>query len=108
MQVVRPGFGKVLPGVGAGVGAHIPLAPIRLWPVGIVCLQGRGVVASLVAEHRLEGTMPDAVPDQAVPVVVAGLMAEVTEDRPVGLCDALPMALPRCVDGLGNVDCDQT
>ncbi len=50
VQIVRPGFRPVFPGMHAGVGADMPLFPAGQRALLVVALQRRGVILLLVAE----------------------------------------------------------
>src|SRR5262249_57446082 len=62
---------------------------------------------ALAPKHFPEGWEPWAVPDKTVPLVVADLVAEVSQDGAVGLVMQLALLLALHVIGLGNVDRDE-
>ena len=107
VEVVRPGFGQVLPRMRAGVGGDETLLPIRRRPVGVMALQRRAVVLALVAEQLPERLDVGRIAHQAVPVVVRDLVAEMAEQRAVGLAHLPPHALALGIVGLGEVDGDE-
>ena len=84
VQVMRPGFRPVFPGVHAGVGADEVRLPVGGRACFIVVLQGLAVVGTLITEQRAAGVQPGAVGDQPVPVVMADLVAEMPEQGAVG------------------------
>jgi hypothetical protein len=108
VQVVRPILGEILPWVCAGIAADEPLLPVRGRTLVVMRLEAGAVVLALVAEYRPEPLQPDAVPNKTLPIVVAHLVAEVAEQRPVGLPHGAPDALAFGVVGLRDVDGDQT
>ena len=105
VQVVRPGLGPVLPGMHGGVGADVRLRPVGGRPLLVVALERLGVAGPLVAEQlRGKRVEPGGAPDQPVPVVVADLVAEVAQQRAVGLVHGVPDLLALGVVGLLHVD----
>ena len=84
------------------------LLPVGRRAIGMVGLQRLLVIGALVAEQCAEGGKPlRVVADQAVPVIVAELMAEMAEQRAIVLAhlDAPSFALGRV--RLGDIECDQ-
>lgn len=108
VQVVCPGLGEILPGMSAGIAADEILLPIRARPHGIVPLQASLVILALVAEQLAKRTQPDTASDEAIPVVMADLVAKVTEQRPEGLGHVLAVALAFGIVSLGDIDRDES
>src|SRR5882757_5162808 len=104
---MRPRFGPVLPRMTGGIGADEPLLPIGRRPALIVALQGLLVIGALVAKHLAERLEARTVLDQSIPVVMADLMAKVTQQRPVLLVLQLPLLLPADIVGFGHIDRDE-
>src|SRR5262245_19103766 len=77
VEVVRPGLCEILPGVRAGIGGDEMLRPVGRRPFGIVALERGGVVLPFVAEYRAEFLELRRRRDQAIPIVVRDLVAEV-------------------------------
>jgi hypothetical protein len=69
--------------------------------------QGGAVVTALVTEQLPEGSVPQAIPDEPLPIMVADLVAEMLEERAVGLRHVAAMTFPLGVVGLADVDGDQ-
>jgi len=92
--------------MAAGIGADEALAPVGRRAVGIVLLQRGAVVLALVAEQLAEGAQPFARLDQQLPVVMTGLMAQMAEQRAVGLAEVAAALLTARVVGLGGVKRD--
>ena len=65
-----------------------------------------GVAGALVPEQFAAPRQPLGAIDQPRPVVVADLVAEMTEDRPVGLAEVHAHLLPEGVVRLGDVEGD--
>src|SRR6266702_2811840 len=104
---MRPRFGPVLPWMTGGIGADERFLPIGRRPALIVALQGLLVIGALVAKQLAERLEARTVLDQAIPVVMADLMAKVTQQRPVLLVLQLPLLLPADIVGFGHVDRDE-
>ena len=83
MQIMRPGFGPVFPGVHGGVGADAGVVPIRARAVLVVLVEGVGVTGAFVAEQVAKRWKPVAVGDQPIPIVMADFMAKVAEQGAV-------------------------
>ena len=79
VQVVGPGFGEVLPGVGGGVDADEVVLPAGFVRVLVVGLQGLVVVGAFVTEHGAERFDGGRAADEQVPVMVADFVAEMAE-----------------------------
>ena len=103
---MRPRLGPVLPGVRGGIGADVLRLPLRSGQGGtlVVRLQRLGVVAPLVAEECAEGVHMPGAQHQLFPVVVAGFMPQMTQQRAVGLMHGLAPARALVVIGLGHVE----
>ena len=56
VQIMRPGLGEILPGMGGGIGGNEILLPVRRRAFGVMALQGCGVILPLIAEHRAAGS----------------------------------------------------
>ena len=108
VQIVGPGLGEVLPGVHGRIGADVALLPAGRRAVLVVPLAAppgsRSLSSPKTARARLDLA---AVAHQHVPVVVADLVAQVAEQRPVGLAELQPPPLALGGIGLGDVDGDQ-
>ena len=107
VQVVRPGLGPVLPRMGRRVRADEPARPVGGRAVLVVRLQRSGVVRALVAEEYPARLEPARIPDEAVPVVVADLVPEMTEERPIRLTQIVADLLALRVVRLFGVERDQ-
>ncbi|MPN10603.1 hypothetical protein SDC9_157898 [bioreactor metagenome] len=79
VQVVRPGFGPVLPRVGGGIGADVGVVPVLIGDgrARVVVLQRLSIVLAFVAEQCTEIIEPRAATarDQRIPEIVADLVA---------------------------------
>ena len=82
---MRPGLGEILPRMRGRIGADEIVLPIRRRAFGIVLLQRLGVILPLVAEHGAEAVQLPAVAHQNVPVIMPDLVAEMAEQRAIGL-----------------------
>lgn len=107
VEVVRKTLGEILPRVGAGIGADETPLPIRTHPVLVMALQCCAVVLALVAERLAEAVEIIDVADQLVPDEMTGLVAEVAEQRPVGLVHRHARHFARHVVRLGRADGNQ-
>ena len=81
--------------------------PVRGRAVLVVALQRLRVVHAFVAEHRAAFGDLAAVAHQRVPVEMPHLVAEVPEQRAVGLAELVPPPLALGRIGLGKVDGDE-
>src|SRR5262245_60351461 len=107
MEIMCPGLRPVFPWVGAGIGADEAVLPICRRSARMMRLEARAVVVALVAEQVPERLVPRTALHQPCPIVVADLVAEVSEQGAVGLSHVLPSALALRVVGFGDVDRDQ-
>src|SRR3954447_5743662 len=107
VKIVRPGLGEIFPGMRGRVGRNVVLLPVRRGAFGIVTLQGLTVIGGIVAEHGAAFVQHAAVAHQHVPEIVPDLVAEMPEQRPVGLAHLQPAPLALDVVGLGQRDRDQ-
>jgi hypothetical protein len=82
---MREAFGKILPGMGAGIGADKAFLPIRRWPVLVVSLKRCAIIGALVAEDSTKGVELPAITDKLIPDEMACLMAEVAEQSAIRL-----------------------
>ena len=107
VQVMRPGLGKVLPGMRRRIGADEILPPVRNGAVGVIGLQRRPVIHRFVAENLAPAFDEAAVAHQQVPEIMADLVAKVAEQRAIWLVHdgAPPLALG--VVGLFDRERDQ-
>ena len=103
---MRPGLGPVFPRVRAGVAAHVAVGPVGRRALVVVHLQRGRVVGAVVAEQRAKVVDPRRGQHQQVPVVVADLVAEVAQQRAVGLAHLGADALAHRVFGLLGVQGD--
>lgn len=55
MEVMGPGLGPILPGMGGGIGADVTGLPIFGGAVGVVVFEGGFVVGLFIAEDGAEG-----------------------------------------------------
>ncbi len=92
VQIVRPCFGPVLPGMGTGVRADKSLLPVSGHPP-IVSPQCFGVVLPFVPKEIAKAMDPVTIPYEPVPIVVAALMAEVPQKRAVWFVHLVPPLL---------------
>ncbi len=107
VQVMRPALGPVFPRMHAGIGADVVQRPVRARALRIVGLQAGRVVLGFIAEQGAKALQPVGAGDQPVPVVVADLMAEMPEQRAVGLMHGLAHRFACGVVGLVEVQRDQ-
>ena len=107
VQVMRPGLGPVFPRVRTGVAAHETLFPIGHRAGFIVTLERIAVVFALVAEQRAVAVDPFGIGHQAVEIIVAAFMAEVTQQRAVAFMHLFARALALGRIGFGDVQGDQ-
>src|SRR6056297_1946717 len=70
MQIVPPGFGPVLRGMGTRVGTDEMVAPVPHGPLLVVARKGRAVIQRLVTEYCLELLPQGLVPCKSRPVVM--------------------------------------
>jgi len=89
------------------IGRHEALLPVRRRAFGVVTLQRLVVIHGIVAEHGAAGVQLAAVTHQHVPEIVPDLVAEVTEQGPVGLAHRQPPPFALDVVGLRQRDRDQ-
>jgi hypothetical protein len=107
VQVVGPGFGPVFPGMGGGVGADVVLLPAAGRATrGVVSIQRLGVVDGLVAEFLAERLQAPRILDQGIPVVVAGFVPQMSQQRAVGFMQGHAAPHPLGVVGFGDVQRD--
>src|SRR6185436_4359545 len=106
MKIVRPGFRPVFPRMRTAVRADEVHRPVDRGTVLIVGLQGLVVVATLVTKHSSKVLEAAGSGDEPIPVVVTDFMAEVSEQRAIGLVETCPTQLALRVVGLGEVDPD--
>src|SRR5262245_53453958 len=102
---MRPGFGPVLPGMRRRVGADVSIDPARGRTVLVVGFQRRRIVGTFVAEKGAKALQPGAVQNQPVPVVVADLMAKMTEQRAIWLVQLEPSLFP--LGSIGFLDIER-
>src|SRR4051812_17805349 len=105
---MRPGFGKIFPGMGGRIGRNIALLPIGWRPGLIVMLKSEIVVLPVVAEDRPALLELVAIADQQIPIMMPDLMAKMAEQGPVSFAHLQAPALPFDVVGLGQGDGDDT
>ena len=102
-----PAFGPVFPRVGGGIGADEVVAPLLIHRVArIVVLQGLAIVLALVAEQAAEFLETARSHHQPVPEEVAGFMAQMAHQRPVGLVQGLAAPGTLGIVGLHHVQRD--
>src|SRR5262245_47901311 len=101
---MRPGFGKILPRMRAGIGGDETFRPVRRWTIGIVPLQRGGVVLPLVPEQLPELLDRRRILDQMIPVVMRDLVPEMAEQRTVRFAHRLALTLPLGRVGLCRVE----
>ena len=106
VQVVGPGLGPVLPRMRTRVAGDEAVGPVGRRAAVVVAAQRRRVVGPLVAEELAEAVEPRRRVDQQVPVVVADLVAEMADQRAVGLAHLGADALAHGVLGLLGVERD--
>ena len=92
--------------MGTGVGADEALGPVGRGPTLVVPREGRAVVRTLVPKDKTEGGKPRAMLEQAVPIIMATLMAEMAQEGTVGLVELVPPLLPLHVVRLRHIDRD--
>src|SRR6266705_4528995 len=68
--------------------------------------EGRAIVRTLIPKDKTEGGKPRAMLEQAVPIIMATLMAEMAQEGTVGLVELVPPLLPLHVDRLRHIDRD--
>ena len=100
VQVMRPGFGEILPRMRRRIGADEIVLPVRRRARGVVVLQRLPVIQPLVAEDRTKVIQLAAVADQDVPIVMSDLVAKVAEQRAIGLVHRGTPVFPLGVVGL--------
>ena len=93
-----PCLGPVLPGVSAGVSGDERLRPVNLGDLLVMAMEHLAVVLPLVAEEPAKFIDLVGPLDQPVPEVVADLVPEVAQKRPVRF---VHLKSPRLA--LGNV-----
>src|SRR5690349_5524605 len=95
MQVVRPGFSKVFPGMGRRISGYKPLLPVRKRSLRVMTLECSLIVLTIISKQGAAGLELAAITHKQIPVVVSDLMPKVTEQCAIGfahLC-APPLAL---------------
>ncbi len=107
VQIVGPGLGEILPRMGTRISADEAVHPVRRRTFAVVALERHGVVLRLVAEGLAKRVDPALLHDQAVPIIMADLVADMPHKRAVRLSHGLPSRLPLRVVGLGDVDGDE-
>ena len=108
VQHMRERLRPVLPGVGGGVRTHIRILPGRRITFGVVVvgLEGSGVVSPFVAEAGAKGLDRITSLHEHREVVVADLVAQMTEERAVALTEAVAQSEPAGIVVLADVDRD--
>ena len=70
MQIVRPGFGPVLPGMRTRIGADEPLRPVcRRTPL-VIPRQSRAIICTLVPEEVAKSVEPVTGLEQPFPIII--------------------------------------
>ena len=106
VQVVGERLGPVLPGMHRGVLADVGARPVDVGAGRVVLFEGRLVRHPLVAEEGSKRVQVIGVEDEASPVVVADLVAEVAEHGAIRLPELLTDELAMRVIRLGEVEGD--
>src|SRR5271165_4764011 len=101
-----PCLGPVFPRMDVGVRTDELLLPVNAWPLVVMLLECLGVVLPLVAEPLTEVVDERAVLDQSVPIVVADLVTEMTQEGAVRLVEPESPPLTFHVIRLGHIQCD--
>ena len=106
VEVVGEGLGPVLPGVGGGIGGDVLVVGGTVEKTVVVAGHGGGVVGPFVTEAGAERLDAAGLLDEDGPVVVTDLVAEVTEQRAIGLRQVPPDLVAPEVVVLGQIDGD--
>src|SRR5579871_4466772 len=85
VEVMSPGFGKVLPGVHRSVGGNETVLPVGRRPLTIVTLERLLVILSVVTKQAPAFSQHAAVAHQNVPVMVTNLVPEMTKEGAIRL-----------------------
>src|SRR5580692_2698611 len=96
-----PYLRPVFPGVGAGIGTDEIVLPVRWWSLAVVPVQSLLVIDALITEQFPKGAVSRGVLHQAIPVVVADLVAEMAEQGPIRFVLPRALALPVHIVGFG-------
>ncbi len=107
VQVVGPGFGPVFPRVRCSVAADEALFPVGDRTVLVVPLECVAIILALVAEQRAVAVDPWCIGNQAVEIIVAALVTEVTQQRAITFVHLFARALALGRIGFGDVQRDQ-
>ena len=67
VQIMRPGLGKILPGVRRRVRADEIVLPVGRRTLLVMALQGGGVILAFVAEERAERVVAALAGDEQIP-----------------------------------------
>ena len=110
LQIVRPRFRPVFPGMGGRVGADVALLPAPHIATFIVRAQGRRIIQPLIAKpfpkRQPLRIFPRQLRQKSLPQVVPTLMAEVPQQSPASLSELLPIDLPIGIVRLLQIDGD--
>src|SRR5208337_4741697 len=94
------------PRMDAGVRTDELLLPVNAWPLVVMLLESLVVVLPLVAEPLTKVVDERAVLDQSVPIVVADLVTEMTQDSAVRFVEPEPPPLAFHLIRLGHIQRD--
>src|SRR6266851_3652256 len=106
MQIVRPGFGPVLPGMRPRIGADEPLRPVWRGTLLVVPRQSLAIICTLVPEEVAKSVEPVTGLEQPIPIIMATLVAKVAQEGAIRFVHLAPPLLPLRVVGLCHVDGD--
>ena len=106
VKIVRPGLGKILPRVRTCIRRDKTLGPVGGSALRVILLERGHIVPPLVAEDAAEFIEMRRVGDQPVPIIMPDLVAEMAEQRAIGLAHLIAAALALCVVGFGQIDRD--
>ena len=104
VQIVRPGLGEILPGMGGGVHADKVVLPVGRCALVIVPLKRLAIVEPVVAEQSAaRGEAAGFARHQPVPEIVPGFMAEVAEHGAIRLAHLGPHPLAHRIISFPNI-----
>lgn len=89
------------------IGAHVELLPVRRRADFVIALESLAVICRLITKDGSEGIELATVAHQTIPYVMAGLVAEMAEQRAVWLVHRDADLLAGGIIGLGGADRDQ-
>src|SRR5262249_48879052 len=82
--------------------------PVQWRPLFVISLQRQLVINRLIPEKLTPGSQSRSGPNQALPIIVADLMPEMSEQRPIRFMQTNAAAFPLVAVRLPHVDRDHS